>query len=382
MKLTAMILSLLVVCGFICGMGAQAHAMSLNDLTILLPLPHANELSLLLSPQDQGVQGLLLSQKTYMQMVQLVPEVPNSVIYRDSLRVIGIRIDPCFTEGVGPQNCRRQIRLVWQPVVSSGQNFTTRDAAVHSFYEFDDVTFAKVWSDWQKLSSGNPTDALQIHPKLQQEGLQGAYWKYLRFLILNYCGEKNIVRMTSMNVMSGEQLWIFSGFDIVNGEPKAMTIPRSKGRTQGVISGSSQFQSFTGGMFPPPPEDPEFSDFIKDSSTTKKRMSEEQIKALMGRVQEYENPDRHNPGTLDCASCHLANTAHQWGHLNFKQWDWANEFKNIAFQSVWNLNKVNEGPLQTNRLRALGYFVNQPAISQRVINETASTAMYFKQSPK
>ncbi|MDG0815981.1 hypothetical protein [Bdellovibrio svalbardensis] len=374
MKSFAVILCVFVVC----GMGAKAQALSLNDLTILIPLPRVNEMALMLSPQDQGAQGLLLSKKTYIELVQLVPEVPNSITYRDSLKVIGIRIDPCFTEGVGPQNCRRQIRLVWQPVFHAGQTVSTRDAAVHSFYEFDDATFAKVWKDWQSLSSGSSSDALQIHPQLQQEGLQGAYWKYLRALILKYCGEKNIVRMTAMNVMSGEQLWIFSGFDIKNGEPQAMMIPRSKGRTQGVISSSSASRSFTGGMFPPPPEDPEFAAFVQDSSTTKKRLTEAQIKALMGKVHEYENPDRHNPGTLDCASCHLANTAHQWGQLNFRQWDWANDFKNIAFQSNWNLSKLNEGPLQTNKLRAFGYFVNQPAISQRVINETASVAMYLK----
>lgn len=365
-----------------CGLATTAQALSLNDLTILIPLPRATEMPLLLNTQDQGAQGTLLSVKTFSQLVQLVPEVPNTVTYRDSLKVVGIRIDPCFAEGVGPLKCRRQIRLVWQPVVSSGQAFTTRDAAVHSFYEFDDVTFAKVWNDWQQLASGQVTDALQIHPKLQQEGLSGAYWKYLRVLIMNYCGEKNLVRMTAMNVMSGEQLWIFVGFDIVNGEPVAINIPRTKGRNQGVISGSSQFQSFTGGMFPPPEQDPEFAVFVKDSATAKKMMSEAQIKSLMGKMQEYENPERHNPGTLDCASCHLANTVHQWGKLNFKTWDWESDFKNIAFQSTWNLQKVNEGPLLTNKLRAFGYFMNKAAISQRVINETAMTATYFKLSPK
>ncbi|WP_413943008.1 hypothetical protein [Bdellovibrio sp. HCB-162] len=357
---------------------SQVQAMSLNDLTILLPLPKEKEMSLMLSPEDKGPQGALLAKKTYQEIVQLVPEVPNHITWRNSLKVVGIRIDPCFTEGEGPLECRHQIRLIWQPVFHADQAADTRDAAVHSFYEFDEETFNQLWKDWQKLSSGLSTDALQIHPQMKAEGLKGPYWKYLRALILNYCGEKNLIRMTAMNVMSGEQLWIFSGFDIENGQPKPMTIPRIKGRTQGVIQSSSQFQSFTGGMMPPPEADLEFAKLVSDSSTTKKKFTEAQIKTLMGKVQEYENPEKHNPGTLDCASCHLANTAHQWGELNFKQWDWKNEFKNIAYQSSWNLENTSKGPLRTNQLRAFGYFMAWPAISQRVVNETAAVASYLQ----
>lgn len=357
--------------------GLSARALSLNDLTILLPLPQKSEFTQMLSPEDGGAQGPLLAKRTYQEVVQLVPEFPNHIIWRDSLRVIGVRIDPCFTEGHGPLECRRQIRLVWQPVIFTSEGTETRDAAIHSFYEFDEATFAQVWKDWQKLSSGSSTDPMQVHPVLKSQGYKGAYWKYLRALLLKYCGEKNLTRMTAMNVMAGEQMWIFAGFDIKNGEPEPIMIPRLRGRSQGVIQSSSQFQSFSGGMRPNPQEDPEFAQLVSDSSTTKKRFSEEQIKALMGKVHEYEHPAKHNPGTLDCASCHLANMSHQWGQLNFKNWDWNNEFKNIAFQSRWNLTNTTLGPVRTNQLRAFGYFAAWPALSQRVINETAATAEFL-----
>ncbi|QDK38424.1 hypothetical protein [Bdellovibrio sp. NC01] len=356
----------------------SSRAMSLNDLTILIPLPNQQEFPLLLNYQDEGAQGPLLSKKTLLEFVQLVPEIPNSQLLKNAVRVIGVRIDPCFIEGEGPRNCRRQIRLVWQPVIFAEEGVTTRDAAVHSFYEFDDTTFTQIWKEWQALSSGQTSDALQIHPRMKAEGLKGPYYTKLRNLILKYCGEKTLIRMTNMNVMAGEQLWIFSGFDVVNGEPKFMTIPRIKGRTQGIISSSSAFQSFTGGMMPTPQEDPLFGKLIQDSYTVKKKSSDGELQDLMALVQEYENPDRHNPGTVDCASCHLANMAHQWGQANFKQWDWKNQFKNVAFTSTWNLNNTSAGVIRTNQMRALGYFMNQPAISQRVVNETASTAMYFK----
>lgn len=356
----------------------SAGAMSLNDLSILLPLPSsATEMSLLIKPQDSGPQGLIFSKKVFSQLLQLIPEVPNTITYRDSLKVIGIRIDPCFVEGEGPQRCRRQIRLVWQPVVTSSGSVTTRDAAVHSFYEFDDATFAQIWNAWGALSSGTSNDALQIHPRLREEGLAGNYWSHLKGLVMQYCGEKTLVRMTAMTVLNGEMMWIFAGFDVNQGNPKQMIIPRIQKNMQGVISSSSASGAFSGGMSPAPSADPEFDIFTQDSITTKKRFSEAQIKALMGKVHEYENPEKNNPGTLDCASCHLANMAHQWGRVNFSQWDWTAEFKNVTYQSSWNLNNVTQGPLRTNQLRAFGYFTNQPAISQRVINETAAAALNF-----
>ncbi|WP_413568271.1 hypothetical protein ACLWBD_11560 [Bdellovibrio sp. HCB117] len=374
MKIIALFLSLGLI-----FTSSSAIAMSLNDLTILLPLPQESEMSLVLKPEDKGAQGALLSKKTYQEIVQLVPEVPNHIIWKQALQVVGVRIDPCFTEGEGPLPCRRQIRLVWQPVFHEEGVVDTRDAAIHSFYEFDDESFKKVWQAWQKLSSGSSQDALQIHPRLKKEGLHGAYWIYLRSLILNFCGENNLIRMTAMNVMAGEQLWIFSGFDVINGQAKHMAIPRIRGQTQGVIQSSSQFQSFSGGMMPAPEEhDPEFSKLTADSWTAKKKFTEAQIREVLGRALEYENPERHNPGTIDCASCHLANMVHQWGEVNFAQFNWNSDFKESKFQSAWNLTNPTKTTIKTNQLRAFGYFTNVPAISQRVINETAQTAIYFK----
>lgn len=358
--------------------GECRAALGLNDLSILLPLPERADDSAQLSPVSSGAQGALLSLKTFQGIIQLVPEHPNFKIWRDQLKVVAVRMDPCFVEGEGPLPCRRQIRLVWQPVIEGTDGVTTRDAAIHSFYEFDEATFAVLWKDWQRLSSGKSTDALQVHPRLKSEGLQGPYWKYLRALLLKHCGEKNLIRMTAMNVMADEMLWIFSGFDVVDGAPKVMNIPRVRGQTHAVTQTSFQFQSFTGGMTPRPEvargSDQAFAELTSDSYRFKKSYSETQVKEMLSTVFEYENPEKHNPGTLDCASCHLANMVHQWGEANYKHFDWKNEFKAVAFKSSWNLANTSRNIVRPNQLRAFGYFGREPAISQRVINETAATA--------
>lgn len=350
-----------------------SFALNLNDLTVLLPLPEPSEMNLLLSPEEGLLQGPLLSKTTFDELPQLVPEFENDVTWSTSLKVIGIRLDPCFTEGTGPVPCRRQLRLVWQPVFSAGDTVSTRDAAIHSFYDFDEIQFARLWQRWPK-SSGPESAPLQIHPQITREGLKGPYWQQVRSLILETCGEKNLTRMTVMNVMAGEQMWIFMGFDIEQGRPSQIRIPRIQKWSQGVVQGASASGQFSGNMMPPPREDLDFVKLTSDSITTKKQFTEERIKAVIGKVHEYENPLKHNPGTLDCVSCHLANTAHQWGRMNFSTWNWAQDFSNVAFQSSRNLENTSWGPLRTNQLRAFGYFMKWPVFSQRVINETAAAA--------
>ncbi len=343
---------------FLLNLGHFSWAISPNDVSILLPLPTPVDFLNLLTPEDHGPEGALLYLPAFKKMNELVPEHENAVVWKNQLRVVALRLDPCFVEGVGPKPCRRQIRLVWQPIVFKNAKPEARDAAVHSFYEFDEVTFQKIKMDWFRVANGKASDELQIHPQILQEGWQGEYWQNLRRVILQYCGEKNLIRMTTMNVMGGEQMWIFAGFDIVNGEVIPMQVPRFFNKmSQGVISSSSANKGFTGGLMPAPEVDAEVGEFLEDSFSFKRNYSEEQVRAVIVKAKEYESPAKHNPGTLDCASCHMADSIHRWGKLNFPKWDWSEK-------------TPSNGPLRTNQLRAFGYFMSWPVTSSRVVNET------------
>lgn len=361
------------------SISSQVFAVSANDISVLVPLPNEVNFAQMLSPQDQGAQGILIPEKIFAVLPQLVPEYENTVTYRDQLKAVGIRIDPCFVEGVGPWSCRQQIRIVWQPVLVAAQTVTTRDAAVHTFYDFDPVAFQSLWQRWKALSSGDPGEPLQIHPRLAKEGLEGPYWQSLKKLILENCGEKNLTRITAMNVMSGEQLWIFMGFEVQQGQTSPIEIARIQRPSQGVIISSPGFKHFNGKVMPPPKQDPDFVNFVADSISVKKYFSEEQIKTLMGKIIAYENPQTHNPGTLDCVSCHVAQSAVQWGKSHFSQWNWDLDFAKDRYPGGDELSNVTQGPLRTNLLRAFGYFHNQPAISQRVINESAANLRLLQQ---
>lgn len=351
----------------------------MNDLSILVPLPKISEFQFLLSPYDIGAKGTLLSRPVFQRMIQMVPEYDNQKVWAGQLKVIAIRLDPCFIEGVGPLECRRQIRLVWQPVISDGVDLTTRDTAIHSFYEFTATEYKNVLAEWQKWSKTDSNAALVIHPLLQKQGLSGSGWKELKSIILKNCGEKNIVRMTGMNVMADEQMWIFTGFDInADGTAHDMIIPRLNTKTQAITSTSFNFKSYTGGMTPNPLEDNEFNLLVEDSSWFKRKFPENQVRMAIRSAISFENPKKHNTGTLDCASCHLANMAHSWSQSNYPQYNWDADFTDVLYKSEFNLNNPTKKEVRPNQFRIFGYFGKEPAISQRVINETAEVAQYLK----
>lgn len=365
---------------FLCFLfSVKSYALGLNDLSILVPLPKTSEFKLMLSPYEAGSKGSLLSKSVFQRIIQLVPEYDNTRMWTQQLKVVAIRLDPCFIEGVGPLSCRRQVRLVWQPVISEENELTTRDASIHSFYEFTEEQFANVLTEWQRWAKTDSNSALVIHPLLQKQGLSGAGWKELRSIILKNCGEENIVRMTSMNVMADEQMWIFSGFDIFkDGSSKEMVIPRLKTVTQAITNTSFNFKTYTGGMTPNPLEDNDFNLMVDDSSWFKRKSTETQVRMAIRSAISFENPKKHNTGTLDCASCHLANMAHSWSESNFPQFKWGTEFNDIKYQSEFNLNNPTKKEVRPNQFRIFGYFGKEPAISQRVINETAEVAQYLR----
>lgn len=362
MKFAALMIAILV--------GSFAHALSLNDLSILVPLPTKQTLPQMLSFQTQGPRGVLLPMTLTTRFPRMIPEYTQEQTFSDLFKVIGIRIDPCFAEGLGPQACRRQIRLVWQPVLEIDGVMSTRDAAIHSFYDFTEAEWEVVIQDWKNLITGAPADELQVHPEIKAQGLHGPLWQSMRKFILKHCGQTNWTRVTGMNVMNGEQVWSFLGYDVVKGELVRIEIPRIKHDIQGVILSLSNPVEFNGRMVPPISEETTMAALIQDSWSLKNGQNEKEIKELMGRVVAMENPRLHNPGTMDCVSCHMAQSLRQWAEKNFVQWNWKMDFKTETYESSWPLINRSEQPFASNQLRAFGYFGNRSVISQRVINET------------
>lgn len=359
---------------------AQAQNLGMNEVSVLLPLPETREFTSLLSPTDQGNRGPLLPYSVFRFLPVLTNAANQDSLYQNNLKVVGIRFDPCFGEGTNPGKCRRQIRLVWQPLIIVGSRTTTLDTAIHTFHEFQDREWDLLVSELKIFSStlGHSSNPLQVNPTLKNQGYSGDYWKNMKSLILRYCGEHNLIRTTAMTVRQ-DRVWLFMGIDRTNSGWSMIKIP-TLNQTPHPTSqsfflmpeGLQNLEEFLGGASSLPAGQDLWFRLLSDSKKTKETRSELELKSIVRRAIQLENPRAHNPGTADCVSCHLAQTVRLWGENNFRNWDWKNDFAKDRFKGTkQSLANQSVRPFQTDHMRSFGYFGDDPIISQRVIHESA-----------
>ena len=328
-----------------------SRALLPSDVGVLAPIPRAAEMSLALSPSDEGARGQLIPPAVLNAMPPLVPghEVDAS------LRAIGFRIDPCFIEGAGPRRCQRQIRIVWQPIAAAA----TLDAAAHAFYEFDESAWRRFWSEYRALIDSAPEG---VGGRMALEGLAGPTWRKFRELMLGVCGARALTRVTSMTNEAGGRIWTFRGFDVRAGlrlEP--MRIPLRGGFGQVVMMRDAGHPEFHAAISPPYPHGDDGLRYLDDSGAA----SEPATRSFLFKQIEFENPDARNPGTLDCGSCHLANAIVNRMHAAHPFWDWATVLGAAAPRPP--------SLARSDQLRAFGYFGDQAVVSARAANEIAAS---------
>lgn len=362
----------------------------LYDVSVLLPLPPVDAVDRLPGPLSDAQFGPLLPKAIYDQLPPLTVE-NKETIWKD-LRLVGFRVDPCFAEGLGPFKCRAQVRMVWQPVrvkTFERDGVTQKyvgadDAAMHTFYELNRDEFEVLLSKMvgMKKRSGQAKDRpLLVHPVLAKEGLTGPYFKELWNLVLAFTGENRMSRVTFMQVSAGENMWVFGGFDLASGKLVEMEIPRvSKMKSQAFLNNSLPRPFwFNGGIFPEPQDEENLNILTRDSRKLTQADEESVIAAVKAAVR-FENPNKHNPGTVDCVSCHVAQAARIWSMRQFP-WLMLDQVHKDEF-FVFNRDLTNTSPMQphTNVVRAFGYFENRPIVAQRTINESAAVIDYLEKN--
>lgn len=364
-----------------------SFGLGLNDVSILLPLPQNKiEFQQMIPAQEPARPegGPLVPAKYINQLPQLILDDLEPEVRPQQLRVIALRFDPCFHESAhesaqGPAPCRRQIRLVFQPVSFHQERAMTFDAALHAFYDFSESEWKDVIHDWKQTRAGTQSEALQVHPVIQSEGLGGQHWGRLRTLILKHCQLKNLKRVTISSVNSFGFQWVFQGMDIDDaGNSSFINIPRVHKDRQMFFTNLSNLQEFTGTIHPAPEGEELWIKFLKSSKHAKNSLTEEQLMKILGRSLEFENPRLTNTANLDCVSCHVAQTNQFWGAHNLANWKTDLELNIKRFTSPWNLQNTSVRPFRTNQIRAFGYFLDEPIISGRVINESAEVAEMMK----
>lgn len=359
---------------------AQVPQLSLHDVSILLPLPQLNEWQLLPSGSTRGALGELLPLKMMSELPQLIALAPNQNVY-EALHAVGIRLDPCFIEGAGPVQCQPQIRFIWQILAENDEATSTFDAGLHTFYSVSKEDLQKLTSEIKKLkaeySLSDAFDPLDIHPLIKQQGLSGDYYQRLMTLIYSYIGEGNLTRITFMTLFMSGNTWEFGGFDIHNGEFTSITIPRINSTAQKFVNTAVPEPSwFRGGAAPAPTDTDNFNVLLKDSNKLSLQNEEEIINSAKAAFK-FENPNLHNPGTVDCVSCHVAQPVLNFALAKFPSLGLEQLSRGFIYSSAQNIANQSPRKSQTNILRAFGYFENSPVLSQRTVNESAEVLNYF-----
>lgn len=340
-----------------------------NDISILLPLPKQAEEARMWGPESGDI---LLPGAIFSRLPDIVLDLDKGTVYKKALKVVAIRIDPCFREE--NTNCRRMIRMVWQPLVFEENRFTTLDAAIHTFYELNEGQWLSLLKE---LPAGAPGKKLGVHPLLAKEGYQGATWKKLQ-LILKYCNPVTLVRATAMTVNPLGNIWFFSGLEVKGAAAQPIKIPRVNDLTQGFFANVSDLDSpeFRVAMDPAPQDQQSFLRLLRDSVSAH-RMPDADLHDATREALRLENPEITHPGNVDCASCHSARLASAWAARSFPSWDWLNLFEDEIFSDGGKAYLPEPKTTPPNVLRMYGYFDDEPVIARRVEFETIQSLRNF-----
>lgn len=348
----------------------------LQDVSILYPLPSPiGKRTSLIGAAEHGALGALLPHETFEALPPLHTTVSNGANY-DFLRVVGIRIDPCFPGLDVPSEaeCKNQIRLIMQPVVISNetQRLTTLDLAIHLFYSLDRQELTTVLADVVALREASLVERdsgpLGVHPALASEGVEGPFAVGLRDILLAHAGEQNLTRVTFMGVEQVGQRWFFGGYDIDNGELIPIDIPLIHAEEEKFSNQDLEGKSFENAfIFPPSPAEDDLTLFF--DPTQAEAADEPSRLAAYDAALRIENPENNSPDTIDCATCHIANAARRAAERAFA---FSAEGRPDAYRGPDGALPEGATIEATNHLRAFGYQDDKPGISQRVVNETTA----------
>lgn len=283
--------------------------------------------------------GALLPRELFDRLPALTRVDEPDALYAQ-LDVVGVRLDPCFVEGAEPTSCAPQVRLVLQPVIAGPDGTTTRDATVHLFYAVPVETIDELaaafarWRQERDLGAqvgvlSEPADAITA--------------------LLPHLGEARLSRITFVSVHASGQAWTFGGFDVDEQGLTQITPPGVDEHEQHLTS-TGGLTTLDATILPPPLVEPAILPYLDAESRS--TLDPEQTERAEQAIERLLDPESHNPGTVDCASCHMATAALQ--HIRVEQ---GAEGPGTAYSDSQNQ-------------RMFGYYGMLPSVSPRVVAET------------
>lgn len=323
---------------------AEVPALAPADVSFLLPISGAAALS----ATTEGGHGVLLP-RAVVDLAEALTRVDEPDDLYTALRVVGVRLDPCFVEGRGGEPCASQVRLVLQPVFADGAGAVARDAALHAFYAVPPAELAALAAalrDARLAIEGDAAPGIVADPAAAVA------------LVRAQVGAARLTRMTFMAVHASDEAWTFGGFDLAaDGSAAPMAIPGVDEPEQHLTStGGTEALDET--ILPSPTIETALPPFL--AALTRADMDAEGSTAALDGLRRLMSPVAHNPGTVDCATCHVAT-----GALRYATRADAPDEVPAAYDD-------------TRNQRMFGWFGSTPSVSPRVLAETQAVLEAMK----
>ena len=271
----------------------------------------------------------------------------------EALGTVGVRLDPCFREGLAGE-CQPQLRLVLQPVFDEAGTPTTRDAALHLFFR---GTKEEVLTVVQAIALARGERGIDAsgHPTVSHPGFgDQAFRTRVKSALRPFLSADRLVRVTMMGVHASNEAWMFSGLDLTSGSPVDIPLPTLAPAHEHHVTSTGRLLALEVTLDPAPVAEPAIAPVVAPGGL--EASTAEQREAAAAALRRLEDPAQHNPGTVDCASCHVA--ALSRAHL---------ERAGVAFPGTGHLAPVYQ---DTRNLRAFGYLFTEPAASPRLLRES------------
>jgi hypothetical protein len=388
----------------------ESKALGMTDVTILYPLPKSMDFfDDLLGPSSEVDQGELLPADLFAEIAKIPapamigadgkptdPKKPLFADWADSfplLRVVGIRLDPCFgeTTNLGSSSCKNTIRLTAQfflPRATAGNSARPDGrSAIHLFYEISRADFTELAKAMLELrkSTGLPlqksliSSTNGVHPTLLAEGPRGPYATALKEIILKYAGERTLTQVAfavqdrgaQANVYYGgnntsDSRWVFGRFEYRGGKLQPLDIATMDYTGQQTVDSMPANANRKSVIVTPPSTVPDnFLQAFNMERESNGQLDPAKMEAARRAALAFQNPTKYTANSADCVSCHMAKQAapnHPADELDYKSY-------------TFRLDHTNDlvGPF-----RMFGYDSGaNPIVSARVVNESAVVLDYL-----
>ncbi|HVK77667.1 MAG TPA: hypothetical protein VM734_30390 [Kofleriaceae bacterium] len=351
--------------------GAPARALGMNDVTVLVPLPVDPAVPVVARIDGDGGDGLVSPELAARLLGTDLGPKNGLPVAHDDFHVVAIRFDLCARAVVG--RCRDgedgRLRLVLQPLYTQAGAVFAHDIALHGFYPIPAAELVAVVAELRALAQLQPADAataLAVSPALAAPAGAAAYAARLRTLVMRYARSDNLIRLTvfGQNASSAAFAWKFRGLDRRGGGFAPLEVPGLAGApTQAVLLAGGDAIYAT-----EPVADVPAGFVTAINGAIFGAASDGERRAAVDALVELQDPTRHDAVDVQCLSCHVATflTRRRAEAIGVDPTTIAGRY-----ESSYDLAVDTVAGRDPRVLRGLGWAAGQPAISQRVANDTA-----------